>query len=173
MATYFWTIYTLGLRLQEGLHLQVGDIDADRGWVHIHRGKGAKDRYVPLPTCTLHWLHYYWKSHRHPRLLFPAEGRDHRVRHDQSTVMSITSVQGAIKKIAQQLNFGKRVTIHTLRHCYATHLLEAGVSLRIIQRFLGHSSLQTTTIYLHLTEPGEQSARKTMERLFQRAIPRQ
>lgn len=169
MAVYFWTVYSMGLRLQEGLNLQVGDIDADRGLVHIHRGKGAKDRYVPLPTFTLHWLRRYWATHRHPRLLFPAEGRDHQVRHDDlGTTMSVTAVQGAIKQIVSKLGFGKRISLHSLRHCYATHLLEAGVSLRVIQRYLGHSNLQTTTVYLHLTETAEVDARQTIERIFRR-----
>ena len=166
IAVYLWTVYSMGLRLEEALHLQVGDIDADRGLVHIHRGKGAKDRYVPLPTSTLVQLRSYWSTHRHPRFLFPAEGRSH---HESSTAkspMAPTTVQGAIKKITRQINFGKKVSIHTLRHCYATHLLEAGVSLRVIQKYLGHTSLQTTTVYLHLTETAEVDARKTIEAIF-------
>jgi integrase/recombinase XerD len=79
MAVYFWTVYSLGLRMQEGLNLQVGDIDGRRGMVHVHRGKGAKDRYIPLPTSTLHMLRRYWSTHRHPRWLFPADGRDHQL----------------------------------------------------------------------------------------------
>ena len=72
---YFWTVYSLGLRLEEGLHLQVGDIDSARMMVHVHRGKGAKDRYVPLPSRTLKVLRQYWVTHRHPVWLFPATGR--------------------------------------------------------------------------------------------------
>ena len=130
MATYFWTVYSLGLRMQEGLNLQVGDIDAQRGMVHVHRGKGAKDRYVPLPTSTLRALRRYWATHRHPRFLFPAEGRDHNAGPHTKTPASPTAVQGAIKKITRQINFGKKISTHTLRHSYGTHLLEAGVSLR-------------------------------------------
>lgn len=81
MAVYFWTVYSLGLRMQEGLNLQVGDIDAERGMVHVHRGKGAKDRYVPLPTSTLEMLRQYWTTHRHSRLLFPADGREGQFTH--------------------------------------------------------------------------------------------
>ena len=168
MAVYFWSVYSMGLRLQEGLNLQVGDIDADRGLVHIHRGKGAKDRYVPLPTSTLQWLRQYWCTHRHSCLLFPAEGREHSVRQDAASTMSPKAVQGAIKQITRKLNFGKRVSIHTLRHCYATHLLEAGVSLRAIQRYLGHANLQTTTVYLHLTETADVDVRQAIERVFRR-----
>ena len=78
MAVYFWTVYSLGLRLEEALHLQVGDIDSQRMMVHVHRGKGAKDRYIPLPESLLHALRDYWKMHRHPTLLFLPDGRDHR-----------------------------------------------------------------------------------------------
>ena len=127
--------------------------------VHIHRGKGAKDRYVPLPQSTLAALRLFWKTHRNPRFLFPAEGRDHQDGSTVQTPMSISTVQSAFKKITQQLNFGKKVSCHTLRHSYATHLLEAGVSLKAIQKYLGHSSLQTTLIYLHLTEIAEADAR--------------
>ena len=77
MFVYFWTVYSMGLRLNEALNLQVGDIDAARGLVHIHHGKGAKDRYIPLPKLTLRLLRSYWATHRHERLLFPADGRNH------------------------------------------------------------------------------------------------
>ena len=80
--------------------------------------------------------------------------------------MSISTVQSTIREIVDELNFGKKVSMHTLRHSFATHLLEAGVSLRAIQKFLGHSSLQTTMVYLHLTETAEVDARKLMNELF-------
>lgn len=171
MAVYFWTVYSLGLRMQEGLNLQVGDIDSARGMVHVHRGKGAKDRYIPLPTSTLQSLRQYWVTHRHPRWLFPADGRDHQLldkkkAREVTTPMSPTAVQGAIKKITKQIDFGKKVSLHTLRHSYATHLLEAGVSLKAIQKYLGHSSLQTTMIYLHLTDSAELDSRRVIEQMF-------
>lgn len=102
MAVYFWTVYSLGLRMNEGLNLQIGDIDGQRMMVHIHRGKGAKDRYIPLPNSTLLALRRYWATHRHPKFLFPADGRDHRgISHAQGpsaakTPMSETAVQGAM-----------------------------------------------------------------------------
>jgi site-specific recombinase XerD len=168
IVVYFWTVYSLGLRLQEGLNLQVGDVDGDRMMVHVHRGKGAKDRYVPLPHTTLDLLRLYWVTHRHKRLLFPADGRDHKQASTASTPMSITAVQGAMKKITRQIDFGKKISIHTLRHSYGTHLLEAGVSLKAIQKYMGHSSLQTTMVYLHLTETADENARKTIDKLFRR-----
>ncbi len=168
LAVYFWTVYSLGLRLQEGLNLQVGDIDAERGMVHVHRGKGAKDRYIPLPTSTLQSLRRYWATHRHPRFLFPCQAKNHKESPIATTPMQRSTVQGGIKKITQQIDLGKNVTVHTFRHSYATHLLEAGVSLRIIQQYLGHSSLRTTMIYLHLTDSATVDARKVIEKLFRR-----
>jgi integrase/recombinase XerD len=168
MATYFWTVYSLGLRLEEGLNLQVGDVDGQRMMVHVHRGKGAKDRYIPLPTSTLRLLRAYWKVHRHSYFLFPADGRKHTGISTAQTAMSPTAVQSAIKKITKRLNFGKKVSTHTLRHSYASHLLEAGVSLKAIQKFLGHSSLQTTMVYLHLTHTAEVDACKVVDVQFVR-----
>lgn len=195
MAVYFWTVYSLGLRMNEGLHLQIGDIDGQRMMVHIHRGKGAKDRYIPLPMSTLMALRRFWLTHRHPKFLFPADGRDHRgVSHLRSaktrsangtgtgaepvpfasqatTTMSETAVQGAMKLITKQINFGKKVSTHTLRHSFATHLLEAGISLRLIQQYLGHSSLQTTMIYLHLTHTAAVDALRVINEVFRRPRP--
>lgn len=163
---YFWTVYSLGLRLQEGLNLHVGDIDSARMFVHVHRGKGAKDRYVPLPPRTLTTLREYWVTHRHPVFLFPATGRGQARAHTATGPMAFPSVHGAMKRVVNELGFRKRVTIHTLRHSYATHLLEAGVNLRLIQQYLGHSSLQATMIYLHLTSLGQEQARATIDRLM-------
>jgi site-specific recombinase XerD len=166
-AAYFWTVYSLGLRLEEGLNLQVGDLDANRMMVHIHRGKGAKDRYLPLPTSTLTILREYWSTHRHPTLLFPAIGRNKRAASTTTRPMGAKTVQGCIKLVVNQLGYRKKISIHTLRHSIATHLFEAGVSLKWIQKFLGHSSLQTTLIYLHLTDDGEDKGRETLESIAQ------
>jgi integrase/recombinase XerD len=165
--TYFWTLYSLGLRLTEGLFLQVGDIDGTRKMVHVHRGKGARDRYVPLPPRTLQMLRDYWSTHRHPLWLFPALGRNQKAASTATHPMPKNSVQGALRRVVRQLGFKKRVSIHTLRHSYATHLLEAGVNLRQIQQYLGHQSLKTTTLYLHLTSHGQEHAVATLEALMQ------
>jgi integrase len=100
---YFWTVYSLGLRLGEGLHLQVGDIDSARMLVHVHRGKGAKDRYVPLPSSTLKILRQYWVTHRHPQWLFPATGRDRKQAALATGPMDKSSVQGAMRHVVQEL----------------------------------------------------------------------
>jgi len=171
-AAYFWTVYSLGLRLEEGLHLQIGDIDAQRMMVHVGTarrvvgGKGAKDRYLPLPKSTLAILRDYWSTHRNPVWLFPAIGRNKQAASTTARPMDATTVQGCMKRVVEKL-FSKKVSTHTLRHSVATHLAEAGVPLRWIQKFLGHSSLQTTLVYLHLTDDGEQYGRETLDEIAQ------
>jgi len=156
---YFTTVYSLGLRLHEALYLQVSDIDGQRLQVHVHRGKGAKDRYVPLPEETLTLLRAYWKTHQNPIWLFPATGRDQKQSATATEPMRRNSVQGAFRKAKRRAGITKTgVAIHTLRHSYATHLLEAGVNLRLIQRYLGHTRLETTMVYLHLTQTGHEDA---------------
>jgi len=156
---YLSTVYSCGLRLHEGLHLEVSDIDSTRMMIHVHRGKGAKDRYVPLPQSTLHLLRRYWVTHRHQSLLFPALGRNGKGAKEAQTPMAKSSVQGAFRRAKYDAGIRKKgVSVHTLRHSYATHLLEAGVNLRIIQKNMGHTQLETTMIYLHLTQKGQEDA---------------
>ena len=165
--TYFSTVYSLGLRRNEGLHLQVRDIDSARMLVHVHRGKGAKDRFVPLPARTLALLREYWVTHRNPVWLFPANGSDRRQAESSDGPMSKDGVQHAMQRVVHQLGWRKAVSIHTLRHSYATHLLEAGVNLRLIQQYLGHSSLQTTMVYLHLTTVSQEQAIAVINKLME------
>ena len=156
---YLSTVYSCGLRLHEGLYLEVSDIDSDRMMIHVHRGKGAKDRYVPLPPSTLNLLRRYWVTHRHPCLLFPALGRNGNGAKDAPSPMAKSSVQGAFRRAKVAAGIRKKgVSVHTLRHSYATHLLEAGVNLRVIQRYMGHAQLETTMVYLHLTQKGQEDA---------------
>ena len=147
------TIYAGGLRLMEGLRLQVPDIDGDRALFHIH-GKGGKDRYVPLPDGTLALLRTHWRTHRDPLWLFPA--RHSAASRQAAAVLPATPItrstlQCAFGRAVKQSGVHKRAHVHTLRHSYATHLLEAGVALPLIQDYLGHTSLRTTGIYTHLT----------------------
>src|SRR6266508_3882830 len=152
-------VYSCGLRLHEGLHLEVSDIDSQRMMIHVHRGKGAKDRYVPLPQSTLGLLRRYWVTHRHARLVFPALGRSGTGAKQALNAMAKSSVQGAFRHAKFAAAIGKKgVAIHTLRHSYATHLLEAGINLRVIQRYMGHAQLETTMLYLHLTQKGQEDA---------------
>jgi integrase/recombinase XerD len=153
------TVYACGLRLQEAQHLEISDIDSQRKMIHVHRGKGAKDRFVPLPESTLQCLRRHWVTHRHPRLLFPALGRGRNQAAQANTPMPKASVQGAFRQAKGEAGIQKRdVSVHTLRHSYATHLLEAGVNLRVIQQYLGHAQLETTMVYLHLTRKGQEDA---------------
>ena len=169
---YFTTVYSLGLRLHEALSLQVSDIDGQRLQVHVHRGKGAKDRYVPLPADTLTLLRTYWKTHRHTTWLFPATGRDHQHSSTALSPMRRTSVQGAFRTAKHRARITKMgVAIPTLRHSYATHLLEAGVNPRLIQRYLGHTQLETTMVYLHLTHKGHEDAYERLNALMHGLLP--
>ncbi|MDD1749134.1 MAG: site-specific integrase [Methanothrix sp.] len=146
------TIYAGGLRLQEGTHLQVADVDSARMVLHIH-GKRKQDRYVPLPPSILKLLRTHWCTHRSPVWLFPAatrHGLAHSLAHDGGPVTRC-SVQNAFHAAWQASGLKKRAHVHTLRHSYATHLLEANFNLRVIQEYLGHRSPRTTAIYTHLT----------------------
>jgi hypothetical protein len=164
--TFLWTVYSCGLRLSEALALQVGDIDSQRMMIHVHRGKGAQDRYVPLPQSTLEMLRKYWLVHRNPVWVFPAWGRDLKEASTSDRPMPRSTVQGALRRVVRELRLHKRISVHTLRHSWATHALEAGVNLRLIQRYLGHRSLQTTTLYLHLTKAGEAEAYRRINELM-------
>jgi site-specific recombinase XerD len=169
---YCTTVYSLGLRLHEALALQVSDIDGQRLQVHVHRGKGTKDRSVPLPEETLVLLRTYWKTHRHNTWLFPATGRDHQQSPTATSPMRRASVQGAFRKAKQRAGITTTgVAIHTLRHAYATHLLEAGVNPRLIQRSLGHTQLETTMVYLHLTHKGHEEAYERLNSLMHGLLP--
>jgi integrase/recombinase XerD len=163
---YLTAVYTCGLRLHEGLHLQVADIDSQRMRIHVHRGKGAKDRYVPLPKHTLAVLRDYWRLHRNNTWIFPRLGRGGKEGPGAKKPMNYTSVQGALGRTLKQLKFKKKVSVHTLRHSYATHLLEAGVNIRRIQQYLGHRSLSSTMVYLHLTTQGHQRAYGIIDNLM-------
>ncbi|MFZ2444733.1 MAG: site-specific integrase, partial [Syntrophobacteraceae bacterium] len=163
------TIYSCGLRLQEGTHLQVRDIDSARGLIHIHAGKGNKDRYVPLPQRTLHLLREQWKAHRCPTWLFPAPERKRKnvpATTKEPEPMPRSTVWFVFKNALKKSKINKNACVHTLRHSYATHLLEAGVNLRLIQEYLGHRSPTTTSIYTHLTAKTIDAASQSINELM-------
>jgi len=145
------TIYSCGLRLGEALNLQVGDIDGQRMFLHIRAGKGNRDRYVPLPQRTLILLRTLWKTHRHPQFLFPAKGHNAQGAPTATEPMCRTTLQRAFRLALDASGVNKDAHVHTLRHSYATHLLEQGENLRQIQVNLGHKSPNATVIYTHLT----------------------
>jgi site-specific recombinase XerD len=159
------TIYSCGLRLTEGRTLQIPHIDSDRMFLHV-TGKGTKDRYVPLPARTLELLREIWKTHRNPLWLFPAPGRGGHGEASANKPMPVASVQMAFKEALVKARVHKKASVHTLRHSYATHLLEGGVDLRIIQQILGHANPQTTMVYTQLTEPALKPATEIINRLM-------
>jgi site-specific recombinase XerD len=163
------TIYACGLRLMEGARLQIPDVDSARGVLHVC-GKRRKDREVPLPTATLQLLRDHWRTHRSPTWLFPAatrHGTQYSVAHDCGPITR-DSLQSAFRHAVKRSGLNKRAHVHTLRHSYATHLLEDGVNLLLIQEYLGHSSPRTTAIYTHLTREIHDAARDPINRLMQR-----
>jgi site-specific recombinase XerD len=153
------TIYSCGLRLMEGARLRIGDIDSGRMMLHIH-GKGKKDRYVPMAERTLELLRQHWKTHRSAEWMFPSP------QLPQNSV-SACNLGCAFRKALKASGIVKAAHIHTLRHSYATHLLEVGVNLRIIQENLGHRSARTTQIYTHLTREVRDSLTDPLNQLMQ------
>jgi site-specific recombinase XerD len=155
------TIYALGLRLGEGLSLETGHIDGQRLMVWVRDGKGAKDRGTPLPRPLLARLRQYWKTERPrsatPYLFVPQDG---------VAPLHDTTLQKTFTAAREDARIDKAASIHTLRHSYATHLLEAGVSLRTIQQVLGHKSLRTTELYMHVTQPGAERLQETLDRIM-------
>lgn len=151
-------IYACGLRLNEGLRLRVQDIDSQRMLIWIRNGKGGKDRYVPLPERLLAMLRDYWNMYRPSSYFF--------FHQDKNTALSESSLQNTFKAALRESGIRKVASIHTLRHSYATHLLERGVDLRVIQELLGHKSPQTTAIYTHLTDKSFQTLTETLNSLI-------
>src|SRR5262245_2612942 len=135
--------YGCGLRLNELLHLRVSDIDRARMVVHVRQGKGAKDRLVPLSLRLLQELRAYWRVCRPRTWLFPGQTAD--------GTMTASNIQRRFGRLVKQVGLTKHCSMHTLRHSYATHLLEAGVDVLTLKALLGHSSLQTTARYLHVS----------------------
>jgi site-specific recombinase XerD len=145
-------IYSCGLRISEGCGLQVSDVDSQRMVLRV-RGKGTKDRLVPLAGPTLESLRSFWKLHRSARWLFPASLQPRSpAMETQEGPISVDNLRFAFNGARDRSGVKKKAHVHSLRHSYATHLLEAGVNLRLIQEILGHRSPNTTAIYTHLTE---------------------
>lgn len=148
--TAAWAMYGAGLRLSEALDLELNDVDSRRLQIRVRQAKGQKDRYTILSASLLEALRVYWRAYRPTSLLFPGHAHDAR--------MHPTAIQKAMRTACLTAGIKKRATAHTLRHCFATHLLEAGVDLRTIQVYMGHSSLETTSVYLHVVVDGRHSA---------------
>jgi integrase/recombinase XerD len=141
--TILMTIYAAGLRIGEVTRLKVSDIDSGRMMIRVNEGKGLKDRYSLLGERNLEMLRLYWRAYRPLEWLFP--GRN------VSAPVSISAIQRVFKTSLEKAGIKKKASVHTLRHCFATHLLESGTDLYYIQRLLGHKSASTTSVYLHIT----------------------
>ena len=169
-------IYQCGLRVGEAVKIKVTDIDSAQLRLRIVQGKGGKDRCVPLTARLVEELRAFWKTHRNPTWLFPAPSVRWRSLRTATALrghlqratgpMSVSAVQNAFRLARAQSGIHPQACVHTLRHCYATHLLEEGVSLRLISQYLGHASLDVTVIYTHLTATNEGQARAALERLM-------
>ena len=159
-------IYTCGLRLGEGCRLRVGDIHRDREMIHVRNAKGMKDRYVHLPQDTLTLLVECWKSHRNPVFVFPRVGRGGAQGAVADQPVPISTIQQAFRKAMLAAGVTKDAHVHTLRHSYATHLLEEDVNLRQIQDWLGHHSPKTTAVYTHLTAKGTAQSVAKLNRIM-------
>lgn len=155
------TIYALGLRLGEGLRLQTGHVDAERLVVWVRNGKGARDRAAALPRPVLYQLRRYWKEVR------PASDSSYFfIRPGADAPLHPTTLQKTFKAACRDSGMSKDATIHSLRHSYATHLLEQGITLRTIQHLLGHRSMRTTEVYMHVTKPATETLQRTLDELM-------
>jgi integrase/recombinase XerD len=158
------TLYGSGLRVSEVAALRPGDIDSARMLIHVRLGKGAKDRMTKLSPRLLEVLRGYWRAARPKRWLFPQAG-------NADLAMNTSSIERMVHRLAGRAGLGKAVTPHTLRHSYATHLLDAGTDLRTIQVLLGHRNLKTTAIYLHVSQAKIAAAASPLDLLYAQPAP--
>lgn len=165
-------LYASGLRISECIHLTVDDIKGSANKLFVCKGKGGKDHYTILSTAVYRELQRYWLHHRNPRWLFPEVGRGSRKSVDvcrrmreAADPMGKGSLQQTLAKAVQRAGITKNASPHTLRHSFATHLIEAGVPITQVQEYLGHAHVETTTIYTHLTPVCHQKAVDCIEGL--------
>ena len=171
-------IYHCGLRVGEAVRIRPCDIDRERKVLRVIDGKGGRNREVPIAPEMLERLRRYWCFHRNRGWLFPAVGRGWRERCKTLQVamsaatkpMSVSSVQAALRIVVAAAGIKKAATCHSLRHSFATHLLESGVSIRQVSEYLGHASVASTLIYLHVTEISEGKGREAQAALIEQAL---
>lgn len=155
--TVLMTMYGSGLRISEALGLSIKDVDSERMQLRIRQGKGKKDRYGVLSLSMLEILRRYWRQYRPTHYLFPGKKPNH--------PLTASSIQRVCQAARIKAGIHKRIMTHTMRHCFATHLLEAGVDLKTIQILLGHKNLNTTSYYLHLAKSAIQSRQGPLDLL--------
>lgn len=174
-------IYECGLRMGEALRVAPKDIHRTNLRLHVHLAKGGKDRMVPLSAMMLEELTCWWYLHRNRNLMFPSKGFDLKgVKHSDpaalaacraermrlaTTTMSESSLQSAFRRALLASGVKTKASIHTLRHSYATHLLEEGVSIRYVSQYLGHATLEQTLIYTHLTAASEAQTQQALAKM--------
>lgn len=174
-------VYHCGLRVGEAVGIEVRDVHGRQNppCLHVRNGKGGKDRFVPMAPAMVAQLRHWWCLHRNPRFLFPSPGRgwaDRSVSLSQAmgssnTPMSVSALQSAYRLARAASGINSASTTHSLRHSYATHLLEEGVSLLQISKYLGHDSIETTVIYTHLTAISEAKTQQALAALYQPLNP--
>lgn len=153
------TAYGAGLRASEVVSLRIGDIDSTRMLIHVREGKGQKDRIVKLPAHLLAVLREYWKEYQPKVWLFPRP-------RQPAEPLTRTDMFKLVSRLAKRAAITKRVSPHTLRHSYATHLLDAGGDLRTIQVLLGHKHIRTTSIYMHVSQAKIDAAPSPLDALY-------
>lgn len=151
-------LYSAGLRPGEALHLRLADIDSGRMMIRVDQGKGRKDRYVMLSEKLLLALRHYWREYQPALWLFPGQ--------DPSLPLTRGSLEKLFSCAKERAGIRKHVSPHSLRHAFATHLLERGVNIRVIQRLLGHRSLRSTEIYTHVAESFVRDTRSPLDDLL-------
>jgi site-specific recombinase XerD len=155
--TILKAMYAAGLRVGEAVALEVSDLDSERMRIFVRQGKGNKDRYTILTPSLLETLRVYWRAYRPTKALFP--------NRSLSRPLQTSCVQDAVREARAVAGITKPVTCHTLRHTFATHLLEAGVDLHTIRELLGHRSLDTTSLYLHVATSAPQTTKEATDLL--------
>ena len=153
------TIYGCGLRCAEVRQLSIADVDLERGMLHVRNGKGGKDRYVPLGTMLIRGITKYLQSVQPQKWLF--EGND-------GTCLSQRGTQWVVSQAVKKAGIIKQVSTHTLRHSYATHLLEQGLDIVTIKELLGHEAIETTMVYLHIAQPSARTAFSPLDNLYKK-----
>lgn len=166
LNTIFRTSFSCGLRTGDVQGLTIHDVDRDRMELHVRTTKGLNERFVPMPEATYQALRAYWSTHRNKTWLFPSRQFPNAMRAAEQHV-SARTIQRGFQDVVRSLGWqGKGLVHHTLRHSYATSMLERGVNVRILQEYLGHKNLQATEIYLHLTRHGDEHARRIVDDHF-------
>ncbi|WDE99263.1 tyrosine-type recombinase/integrase [Lentisphaera profundi] len=164
-----FTIYSMGLRISEALRIRPGDICPDRKLLHVRDGKTCRDRLVPIPDLTLIMINDYWLSHQNSFYIFPKVNK-RGIALQENNQMSIPSVQAAFRMAVLESSVMKRLSVHSLRHSYATHLLESGVPILAIKEVLGHKSIVTTMVYMRLTNVMQENRNEQIRQLMSQYV---